>query len=310
MELMRTKYSCKFPNCRSSYHYVVGSKPTQNKHFYMFPNKNKKELLQEWRKVCNIPEDVNCENFRVCEDHFHERDFTNYTHSRLNRDVVPKDLHIPSLASASTLTYSRVSRNRETQSKLRETTPHINLLENIKTEPRSNISGDEKKKPAVNPPSSMCPTSPAILCPITPLKSTSTTAFMIPKVEAESHSPRITAAAVEVKSSLPKSTRTTAAAVEVKSSSSPKSTRTTEVEVVEAKPSSLLKLQTTDAAATAVIVPTRWRKMEHLKERIDEISSLRLKKAKLELEAAEIMLCVAKKKEMLNDLKLQKLIKS
>ncbi|PSN30071.1 hypothetical protein C0J52_23175 [Blattella germanica] len=93
MEGLRRKYTCKFPNCTSSYYYSQNSnQPLKNKHFYMFPCKNKKEMLHQWKRICNIPEGVNTGNFRVCEDHFVERDFMNYTRERLNRDVIPKDL--------------------------------------------------------------------------------------------------------------------------------------------------------------------------------------------------------------------------
>ncbi|XP_069683570.1 zinc finger protein 184-like isoform X2 [Periplaneta americana] len=90
---LRLKFSCKFPGCRNRYYsHVNPSVKIVNKHFYRFPPESKTDVLNKWKKICNISEDANWRHFSICEDHFLQADFVNFHRERLNPGVFPKHL--------------------------------------------------------------------------------------------------------------------------------------------------------------------------------------------------------------------------
>jgi len=87
----RKKYSCKFPGCDNSYYVKVDG--AINKHFYKFPKNH--DLCMKWKMICGIGISVNCQNMRVCENHFQPVDFVNFTKHLLNPNVVPTKIKKP-----------------------------------------------------------------------------------------------------------------------------------------------------------------------------------------------------------------------
>jgi len=84
----RKKYSCKFSGCGNSYYVKVDR--NINKHFYKFPKNH--DLCMKWKMICGVGISINCQNMRVCEDHFQPVDFVNFTKHLLNPNVVPKKI--------------------------------------------------------------------------------------------------------------------------------------------------------------------------------------------------------------------------
>jgi len=87
----RKKYSCKFPGCDNSYYVKVDG--GINKQFYKFPKNH--DLCMKWKMICGIDISVNCQNMRVCENHFQPVDFVNFTKHLLNPNVVPTKIKKP-----------------------------------------------------------------------------------------------------------------------------------------------------------------------------------------------------------------------
>ncbi|KAG8231855.1 hypothetical protein J437_LFUL015122 [Ladona fulva] len=90
----RLKYSCKFPGTTKYYVNAASDQNYRNKHFFKFPRECKKEQLKQWKQVCRIVDTVPCDNFRLCEDNFLEKDFVNFRRERLNYEVIPKNLQL------------------------------------------------------------------------------------------------------------------------------------------------------------------------------------------------------------------------
>lgn len=76
------KYRCKYPKCTNAYYTNIVDNSFQNKHFYTFPKKI--EFRNEWRRICNISQDIKCDYFRICEDHFESKHFVNISKNKLN----------------------------------------------------------------------------------------------------------------------------------------------------------------------------------------------------------------------------------
>lgn len=88
---LRKKFSCQFPDCSNGYYWCKdGLEKVQNKHFYRFPTNPTVNV--QWKKICGINLTENCRNKYVCEDHFKEKDFVNFTKYALNPFVVPSQL--------------------------------------------------------------------------------------------------------------------------------------------------------------------------------------------------------------------------
>ncbi|XP_049945281.1 uncharacterized protein LOC126427107 isoform X1 [Schistocerca serialis cubense] len=102
---LRLKYSCKFPGCRSGYFSNINTNiKHQNRHFYKFPAPSKSELLKQWKLICNIAEDIDCGSYSVCENHFFQADFVNFSRHRLNRGVIPKHTELVVYHTETTVT--------------------------------------------------------------------------------------------------------------------------------------------------------------------------------------------------------------
>jgi len=82
------KFSCRFPGCSNGYYWCKGEK-IKNKHFYRFPRNP--AVLIKWKSICDIITQ-NCRNKFVCEDHFQQTDFVNFTRHALNPFAVPSHL--------------------------------------------------------------------------------------------------------------------------------------------------------------------------------------------------------------------------
>lgn len=90
------KVSCRFPGCTNAYYWCRGEK-VENKHFYRFPRNS--AVLIKWKSICDIDVAQDCYNKFVCEDHFQQTDFVNFTKHALNPFAVPSRLETESNSS-------------------------------------------------------------------------------------------------------------------------------------------------------------------------------------------------------------------
>ncbi|XP_049945288.1 uncharacterized protein LOC126427107 isoform X4 [Schistocerca serialis cubense] len=69
-----------------------------------YSSPSKSELLKQWKLICNIAEDIDCGSYSVCENHFFQADFVNFSRHRLNRGVIPKHTELVVYHTETTVT--------------------------------------------------------------------------------------------------------------------------------------------------------------------------------------------------------------
>lgn len=89
------KFSCRFPGCGNAYYWCrSGTEKIKNKHFYRFPRNPTVSI--KWKSICDIDVTQECRNKFICEDHFQQTDFVNFTRHALNPFAVPSRLETES----------------------------------------------------------------------------------------------------------------------------------------------------------------------------------------------------------------------